>query len=186
MFVRTFCFFSFRRFFFIFSLALFRISLLPLALASSTRAFSLDFASSFIESFFSLLISSFLSHTRTLSPSVSCLTQLMQNVPTQSDECVCVYVFLVIFSFNQSSRSHFARRFPHFFPSFLLEIRSRFLFFLNLLKSLHVLTHSLTLVNWLGGGGTGGGGWIGCVRDIRWRWSGQGGNGIYPRDLYRT
>lgn len=156
MFVRTFCFFSFRRFFFIFSLALFRISLLPLALASSTRAFSLDFASSFIESFFfafNLLFS--LTHTHTFSLCLVSYTIDAKCPYTVRRMCVCVR-FPVIFSFNQSSRSHFARRFPHFFPPFLLEIRSRFLFFfLNLLKSLHVLTHSLTLVNRLGSGGTG-------------------------------
>lgn len=68
--------------------------------------------------FFSLFISPFLSHTRTLSPSVSCLTQLMQNVPTRSDKmCVCVRIPGYSL-FNQSSRSHFARCFPHFFSTF--------------------------------------------------------------------
>lgn len=134
-------FFSFRRFF-IFSLTLFRISFY-LSLSHLPHAHSHSTSLPFIYLFFLLLISPFLSHTRTLSPSVSCHTQLMQNVPTQSDECVCVYVFPVILLFNQSSRSHFARRFPHFFPPFLHKILDCFFF---AFKSLHVLTHSLTLV----------------------------------------
>lgn len=129
MFVRTFCFLA-SAVFFIFSLTLFRISLLPLALASSTRAFSLDFASFYLSFFFLLLISPFLSHTRTLSPSVSCLTQLMQNVPTQSDECVCVYVFPVIL-FNQSFTIAFCSTLSSFFSPFLHKILDCFFSLLN-------------------------------------------------------
>lgn len=114
--------------------------------------------------FFSLLISPFLSLTHThahtyihahflllylLPYTIDAKCFYTQSVPTCV--CICVCTFSRLFSFNQSSRSYFARRFPHFFPSFLLEIRSRILFFH--FKFLHVLTHSLTLVNRFGSGG---------------------------------
>lgn len=133
-------FFSFRRFFFIFSLTLFRISSTSRSRIFHTRILTRLRFLLFIFFFFLLLISPFLSHTRTLSPSVSYLTQLMQNVPTQSDECVCVYVFPVIL-FNQSSRSHFARRFPHFFPPFLHKILDC-IFFFEILARVDTFTHT--------------------------------------------
>lgn len=65
-------FFSFRRFFFIFSLTLFRISSTFRSRIFHTRILTrLRFL--LFTFFFLLLISPFLSHTRTLSPSVSCL-----------------------------------------------------------------------------------------------------------------
>lgn len=129
MFVRTFCFFfSFRR------SILFARSVLVSSIScsrSSTRAFSPDF--------FNLL----LTHTHTFS---LCLvfTQLMQNVPTQSDECVCVYVSL---SFPSFTRSYFARRFPYcsyvfflcvlFFELFVFKIR-----YFSLLARIGTFTHT--------------------------------------------
>lgn len=135
--------------------------------------------------FFSLLISPFLSHTRTLSPSVSRLTQLMQNVPTQSDECVCVYVFPVIL-FKSILTIAFCSTLSSFFFHHSSSKFARFLFFL--FKSLHVLTHSLTLVNRFGSGGTGGRtGWLceeGKGGDVRWQWSkGEGEKTGYIRGI---
>lgn len=120
-------------------------------------------------------------HTYTFSFSICCLTQLMQNVSTQFRPmcvCMCVCTFSRLFSINQSSRSHFARHFPHFFHLSSLKFALEFFFFL--FKSLHVLTHSLTLVNRFGSGGigagVGGGGWesglIMRLGDIQWQWTG--------------
>jgi len=113
--------------------------------------------------------------------------------------CVCTVfpVLFLIFEINPHDRilldslasSFFS--FSFFFPFFSPLISSmkfaRLLF--PLFKSLHVLTHSLTLVNRFGSEGTEGrggrgGGWS-CEGVVRWdgSWSGQGGNGIYPRDL---
>jgi len=103
---------------------------------------------------------------------------MMQNVPTQSDECVCVYIFPVIL-FKSILTIAFCSTLSSFFFHHSSSKFARFLFLL--FKSLHVLTHSLTLVNRFGGGGTGGR--TGVWRGVRWRWGWENG-GVYPRDLY--
>lgn len=127
MFVRTFCFFSFRRFLSSRSLS-FRISSTSRSRIFHTRILTRLRFLFYLIFFFSLLISPFLSHTRTLSLSVSCLTQLMQNVPTQSDECVCVYIFPVIL-FKSILTIAFCSTLSSFFFHHSSSKFARFLFF---------------------------------------------------------
>lgn len=172
MFVRTFCFFSFRRFF-IFSLALFRISSTSRSRIFHTRILTrLRFFFCLIF-FFAFNLPFSLAHTHACTHTYIHFLLLYLLSYTIDAKCfhtvrsmcvyMCVCTFSRLFSINQSSRSHFARRFPHFFHLSSLKFALEFFFFL--FKSLHVLTHSLTLVNRFGSGGIGAGiggraGWL--------------------------
>jgi len=130
MFVRTFCFFSFRRFF-IFSLALFRISSTSRSRIFHTRILTRLRFLFYLIFFFAFNLPFSLTHTHTFSLCLVSYTIDAKCPYTVRRMCVCVYIFPVILFKSILTIAFCSTLSSFFFHHSSLKFARLLFFFLN-------------------------------------------------------